>query len=118
MLLDDPRLNFASDLIAHWTAVRGSCLVPFDIQIDPTKMVRAVPFVMIARIQRPETVEVVLAESGSQWRHGRDVTGLNLFNLFSLQSRRALEQVRRWVLSIPCGVYLRFQCIKWRYSNK
>ena len=54
MLLDDPSLSFASDLIAHWTEIRGSGLVPFDIQIDPTKMIRSVPFITITKISGPK----------------------------------------------------------------
>ena len=65
MLLDDPRLSFASDLIAHWTEIRGSGLVPFDIQIDPTKMIRSVPFITIANMSDPQAIEMELAEFGT-----------------------------------------------------
>ena len=77
MLLDDPRLNFASDLIAHWTEIRGSGLVPFDIRIDPAKMIGAVPYISITRFTGPQTAEFRLTEFGLRRRHGRDITRTN-----------------------------------------
>ena len=105
MLLDDHRLSFASDLIAHWTEIRGSGLVPFDIQIDPTKMIRAVPFISITRITGPQTAEVQLTEFGLRRRHGRDITRTNFFDFIAPRCRRVAEKAMRLFVSVPCGVY-------------
>ncbi len=105
MLLDDPRLSFASDLIAHWTEIRGSGLVPFDIQIDPTKMIRAVPFISITRITGPQTAEVQLTEFGLRRRHGRDITRTNFFDFLAPRCRSVAEKAMRLFVSVPCGIY-------------
>ena len=105
MLLDDPRLSFASDLIAHWTEIRGSGLVPFDIQIDPTKMIRSVPFITIANMSDPQAIEMELAELGLRRRYGRDITGSNLYDVIAPQYRRSVEQAIGLILSVPCGMY-------------
>ncbi len=105
MLLDDPRLNFASDLIAHWTEIRGSSLVPFDMQINPAKMIRAVPFITITRLTGPQTAEVRLAEFGLRRRHGRDITRTNIYDLLAPQYRWVAETAMRLFVSVPCGIY-------------
>ena len=109
MLLDDPRLNFASDLIAHWTEIRGSALVPFDMQIDPTKMIRSVPFITIVKIADPETTEIQLAELELSRRYGRDITGAKWFELIAPQYRRLAKQATRLFANIPCGMYYKLR---------
>ncbi len=109
MLLDDPRLNFASDLIAHWTEIRGSGLVPFDIKIDPTKMIRSVPFITIAKIADPEISQIQLIELGLHRRYGRDITRANWFELLPPQYRASVKEVTRLLLSVPCGLYYRLR---------
>lgn len=72
MLLDDPRLNFASELILHWTRMRGSGLVPPAEYIDPEEMIGSVPFITIAEICHVETAKIQLAEAGLERRFGQD----------------------------------------------
>ena len=109
MLLDNPRLNFASDLIAHWTEIRGSALVPFDMQIDPTKMIRSVPFITIVKIADPDTTEIQLAELELSRRYGRDITGAKWFELIAPQYRRLAKQATRLFANIPCGMYYKLR---------
>ena len=107
MPLDDPSLSFASDLIAHWTEIRGSGLVPFDIRVDPTKMIRSVPFITIAKISNPEVSQ--LMELGLHRRYGRDITRANWFELLAPQHRESVKEVTRLLLSVPCGLYYKLR---------
>ena len=105
MLLDDPRLSFASDLIAHWTEIRGSGLVPFDLQIKPAKMIRAVPFITIANLSDLENTKIELAELALSRRYGRDIMGASLFEFIAPRYRKLVKQATRLFLKVPCGIY-------------
>lgn len=109
MLLDDPRLSFASELIAHWTEIRGSSLVPFDMQIDPAKMIRSVPFITMANVADPRAIVMELAESGLHRRYGRDIRGSNLYDFIAPLYRRAVERGIGLILSVPCGMYHQYR---------
>lgn len=109
MLLDDPRLDFASELIVHWTEIRGSRLVPPQEYIDPTEMMRSVPLITIAEISDPDTVRIELAECSLARRYGRDITHTNWFEFVPPEHKRMAERVRRLLISVPCGVYYKFR---------
>ncbi len=105
MLLDDPRLNFASELILHWTKMRGSGLVPPAEYIDPEEMIGSVPFITIAEICNVETAKIQLAEAGLERRFGQDLRHANWFEFIDAAHRGAAEQARRSFIALPCGIY-------------
>ena len=87
-------------------------MVPFDIQIDPAKKIRSVPFITIMKISDPEITEIQLAESGLRRRYGRDITGANWFELLAPRYRGLAQQLTRSLVNVPCGGVLQTPCIE------
>ncbi len=109
MLLNDPRLAFAQELIGHWTRVRGDDLVPLKDQIDPGEMRRALPFIMIMDVARPEAPAVRLAGTGLRPRYGQEITGTDWSRFIMPENRPRMRAVIGLLTSKPCGIFYRFK---------
>jgi hypothetical protein len=108
MLLTDPRLRFARDLIGHWLDIRGGALVPADEDLDPREVVRSLDSIAIADLTQPRQLVFALAGAGVRRRFGRDIRRVNWVDLvpplLGEAGQRALDRVRR----VPCGYYHSF----------
>jgi hypothetical protein len=109
MLLGDLRLAFAQELIGHWTRIRDGELVPLKDRIDPREMRRALPFITIADVSRPDAPEIRLAGTGLRPRYGQEITGTDWSKFVPPTSRAALQMVVGLIVGTPCGVYYRFK---------
>jgi hypothetical protein len=108
MLLADPRLRFARDLVAHWTHIRQAGLVPFEEDIDPRALMPAMPFITITAVGQPSGVTLELVFPEISRRYGKDMRKADHFDHIPPQRRAAAEEAKRLFVSVPCGAYLHF----------
>jgi hypothetical protein len=108
MLLSDPRLRFAQEMIAHWTQIRRADLVPAEDDLDPRMLTGCLRFITIVAVGRPDaaTIELVFPEISR--RYGRDMRKVDSLQLFAPEERVKIEETKRLVLGVPCGTYGRF----------
>lgn len=109
MLLSDPRLKFARDLIGHWTQIRRGALVPLEEDIDPRELVRLLPFMTIADLSEPEAVTIELVGTAVTRRYGTDIRKANWIELIPRELRRPAAIARGLLSDVPCGVYYKFK---------
>lgn len=108
MLLSDPQLRFARDLVAHWSYIRQGALVPFEEDLDPRALMTSMPFITIAALAQPTGVTLELVFPQLSRRYGKDMRKADYFDLIPPERRAAAEEVKRLLIDTPCGVYLRF----------
>lgn len=108
MLLSDPRLGFAQDLIAHWTRIRRGGLVPAEDDLDPRVLIGSLRFITLTAVGRQNmaTIELVFPEISR--RYGRDMRKADSLQLFAPEERVRIEETRRLVVGVPCGTYGRY----------
>ena len=109
MLLNDPKLAFAQDLIEHWSAIRGGVLVPFKEHIDPAAMRRVLPFIGMLDIARPEAPIVRLAGTGLRQRYGQEITGTDWSKYIMPENKPRMRAILGLLSSLPCGLYYHFE---------
>jgi len=109
MLLHDPKLAFAQDLIGHWTTIRGSALVPLKDRIDPSEMRRVLPFIMIMDVSEPDAPMVRLAGTALRPRYGQEITGTDWSKFTMPENRPRMRAIITMLTSQPCGLYYRFK---------
>lgn len=109
MLLNDPRLHFARDLIRHWHLVRGHELVPLDGDLDPRELVPCLKHLAIANLA-PQKVIFDLAGATMTGRFGRELRlrHVNWIDLVPPILGAAGEHARERICNVPCGYYHRF----------
>jgi PAS domain len=108
MLLWDPRLKFARDLIAQWIHIRRKGLVPFEEDLDLRTLIPMMSFVTITAVAQPNAAifEVVSPQISRRW--GRDMRRADLFDFIAPERRSAAEKAKRLFISVPCGAYYRY----------
>jgi hypothetical protein len=108
MLLWDPQLRFARDLIAQWTHIRRDGLVPFEEDLDPRTLMPSMAFITITAVAQPNaaTFELVSPQISRRW--GRDMRHADLFDFIAPERRAAAEEAKRLFISVPCGAYYRY----------
>ncbi len=108
MLLSDPRLRFARDLIAHWTAIRRDGLVPFDEDLDPRALLPILRFLSIADLSQPDAARMELVGAAVRGRYAQDIRRTDWFGFISPERRPVWEEAKRLFVTVPCGAFYRF----------
>lgn len=93
---------FAS-LWAYWCEARGGGLLPDSSDIDFTRLASVLPDVSVLEVFSPEEVRYRLVGSDIVARFGGELTGVNLLDLFSENSRRLLSQSLVEMVTRPCA---------------
>ena len=109
MQLSDQRLSFARDLILHWSDIRGSDLVPTEVDLDLYELQRVIPTLSIMDTPTPDASIVVVMGEG---RLPRDlwpaVKDANWYDLIAPEARDLAVRARRGIIETPCGVYYHY----------
>jgi hypothetical protein len=109
MHLIDQRLNFAKELISHWSDIRGSDLVPTEIDLDLHELQRILPTLSIMDTPTPNASIVVVMGEG---RLPRDlwptVKDANWYDLIAPEARDIAVRARKGIIETPCGVYYHY----------
>ncbi len=105
MLLSDPRLDFATELIRHWLDIRGSALVPLEEDLVPSVLRHCFDHVAIADLTRPAQVILDIAGAGLSRRFGREVARANWVDLVPPALGDVGLLARDSVCGVPCGFY-------------
>lgn len=108
MLLSDPRLRFARDLLAHWTHIRRDGLVPFEEDLDPRALVECLPFITIADLAQADGARMELVFPEVSRHYGRDIRKADWFAFIVPEHRAAADEAKRQLIAMPCGAYYRF----------
>jgi hypothetical protein len=108
MLLWDPQLRFARDLIAQWIHIRRNGLVPFEEDLDPRTLIPLLSFITIAAVAQPNAAifEVVSPQISRRW--GREMRRADLFEFIAPEHRATADEAKRLFMSVPCGAYYQF----------
>jgi hypothetical protein len=112
MLLCDPRLRFARDLIGHWLDIRGGALVPLEANIDPRALLRCLDCIAIGDLEPPTRVIFKVVGARVSRRFGRDVRHVNWVDLVPPVLGQAGEHARFHVRTVPCGFYHKFTAVR------
>ena len=107
MQLLDQRLNFAKELVSHWSDIRGSDLVPTEV--DLYELQRVLPTLSIMDTPTPDASIVVVMGEG---RLPRDlwpaVKDANWYDLIAPEARDLAVRARKGIIETPCGVYYHY----------
>jgi hypothetical protein len=108
MLLYDPRLKFARDLVGHWLRIRGGALLPSEEDLDPRELLSWLDHLGIADLRQPERLIFELAGAAINRRYGRDIRRVDWHELVPPALGDAGKRIRDRLSSLPCGYYHRF----------
>jgi hypothetical protein len=108
MLLSDPRLEFAHDLIEYWSSIRGDALVPLEEDLDPAALTRCVPLVTTVVVGQPNVATMDFASPEISQRYGKEMHAVNLFSMIAPERRAIADEANRLFVCVPCGVFYRF----------
>ena len=109
MLLSDPRLKFADELVAHWLAIRGDALVPLEEDLVPDALRGCFDHLGIADLTRPAQVIFELAGAGLSRRFGyQNIAHINWVDLVPPALGDAGLRAHENIRSVPCGFYHEF----------
>lgn len=92
---------FAS-LWQYWNKVRGDRLLPGSRELDFTQLAAILPEMSVLDIIAPDEMRYRMAGSGLVARFGGELTGANLLDLFSENSRPALSRFLTKIVTQPC----------------
>jgi hypothetical protein len=87
------------ELYAYWNALRGARPAPRREEIDPVAIPRSLPDIFILELQEGGRIAVRLAGTSLCDLYGRELRGSSLAELWTVESRREIDQVLRSVLS-------------------
>lgn len=90
-------------LWAYWREVRGDRLLPDSRDIDFTRLASILPNVSVLEVFNPEEIRYRLVGSDIVARFGGELTGVNLLEVFSDNSRKLLSQSLVETVSRPCA---------------
>ena len=93
---------FAS-LWAYWHEARGDRLLPDSRDIDFTRLASVLPNVSVLEVFSPEEIRYRLVGSDIVARFGGELTGVNLLDVFSENSRGLLSQSLVETVTRPCA---------------
>jgi len=109
MQLLDQRLNFAKELVSHWSDIRGGDLVPTEVDLDLYELQRVLPTLSIMDTPTPDASIVVVMGEG---RLPRDlwpaVKDANWYDLIAPEARDLAVRARKGIIETPCGVYYHY----------
>lgn len=92
---------FAS-LWQYWNKVRGDRLLPGSRELDFTQLAAILPEMSVLDIIAPDEMRYRMAGSGLVARFDGELTGANLLDLFSENSRPALSRFLTEIVTQPC----------------
>lgn len=98
-LEDEPFVS----LWIYWTNVCGERLLPDSQDIDLTKLASIFPNVSVLDVISPDEIRYHIVGSDIVAGYGDELTGLNLLDLFSEESRQHLSQSLIEVVTRPCA---------------
>ena len=109
MQLTDQRLNFARDLVLHWSDIRGSDLVPTEVDLDLYELQRIIPTLSMMDTPTPDASIVVVMGEGrlppDLWPAVKDA---NWYDLIAPEARDLAVRARKGIIETPCGVYYHY----------
>ncbi len=90
-------------LLHHWDALRGDRLMPYRSELDPGRLKRALPYLVIFELRSPDQFVFRLAGTAVRDMLGVELTGRNLFD-FTPDAIRRTRSWRFWASAThPCG---------------
>jgi hypothetical protein len=108
MQLSDQRLNFARDLVFHWSDIRGGVLVPSELDLDLRELQRIIPTLAIMDSAPDASIVVVMGQDRVEPNLWPAVRDANWFDLIPPEARDLAVRARTKLIETPCGVYYRY----------
>ena len=92
---------------SYYCDVRGSQAVPLRDAIDPVALKAVLPSVILLEWKQPDQLMVRLAGTDFQRRIGREITGMNWFDLYPADERALWAAQLAHLCERPCGAHFR-----------
>jgi hypothetical protein len=110
MQLYDPQLGFARTLIEHWCNIRrGLELVPWEADLDPRVIQRALPSMSIMDVSDPQASIVAVMGKDIRVRYPANLTHLDWYGFIPEEGAAVAKDAVRKLIETPCGVYYRYK---------
>jgi len=112
MQLSDQRLSFAKELVSHWSDIRGSDLVPTEVDLDLYELQRVLPTLSIMDTPTSDaSIVVVMGEGRLPRELWPKVKDANWYDLIAPEARDLAVRARKGIIETPCGVYYRYTAL-------
>ncbi|MDF1792588.1 MAG: PAS domain-containing protein [Thalassobaculaceae bacterium] len=92
-------------VLRHWLEIAGTALAPSRDDVDPARMMTALPNVGILHIEAPDRPMFRLAGTEYYAVHGRELTGTNYLDLVAPERRNQASERLRTIVGQPCGMF-------------
>ncbi len=96
-------------VLDHWLEIAGTSLLPCRDDVDPARIVKALPYITIHQIDGDGNSVFRLAGTRHFDMVGKEITDSNYLDYVAPERRDEARQRFRTVVGCPCGLYCRLQ---------